>query len=327
MSPQTRLSAPPVSVPLKTRIKAHVAISRIDHWTKNVFVLPGIVVPLTLSRKGVNVVILLHHFLIGILAVCLIASSNYVINEVLDAPFDRQHPTKKNRPTALGLVNIPVAYVQWIVLMIAGMLLADLISTPFVMSVLGLWVMGCIYNIRPFRTKDVPYLDVISEAVNNPLRMLAGWYIVTVHFIPPISLLMSYWMVGCYFMALKRFSELRQIGNNMYAAAYRRSFMYYTERSLLVSVLFYASAGMLFFGAFLIRYRIELVLAFPLIAIVMAVYFNLAIELDSPVQNPEFLYRQKWLMISVVSCSALLLFLLQIDIPALRTTFSSTLPQ
>ena len=38
-----------------------------------------------------------------------------------------------------------------------------------------LWVMGCIYNIPPVRSKDLPYLDVLSEAVNNPLRMLAGW--------------------------------------------------------------------------------------------------------------------------------------------------------
>jgi len=30
------------------------------------------------------------------------ASSNYVINEMLDAPFDRLHPTKKNRPSACG---------------------------------------------------------------------------------------------------------------------------------------------------------------------------------------------------------------------------------
>jgi len=134
--------------------------------------------------------------------------------------------------------------------------------------------------------------------------MLAGWYMVTDTLIPPASLLACYWMIGAYFMALKRFSELREIGDPKRAAAYRRSFLHYTERSLLVSVMFYASSAMLFFGAFLIRYRIELVLAFPLVALVMAVYCNIAFEPDSAAQHPEFLYRNKPLMICVISLLA-----------------------
>ena len=39
--------------------------------------------------------------------------------------------------------------------------------------------MGCVYNIPPVRSKDLPYVDVLSEAINNPIRMLAGWFIVT----------------------------------------------------------------------------------------------------------------------------------------------------
>ena len=54
------------------------------------------------------------------------------------------------------------------------------------------------------------------------------------------------------------------------AAAYRKSFAYYTPERLLVSIMFYASAAMLFLGAFVMRYRLELILAFPLVALVMA---------------------------------------------------------
>ncbi len=196
----------------------------------------------------------------------------------------------------------------------------------FCLTVLVLWIMGCLYNIRPMRTKDVPYLDVLSESVNNPLRMLAGWYMVTDSLVPPISLLICYWMIGAYFMGLKRFSELREIGDREKAAAYRRSFHYYTERSLLVSVLFYGSSAMLFFGAFLIRYRIELVLSFPLVALVMAVYCNIAFETNSAAQHPEYLYRNKLLMVCVVSCSIAMLALLKYDIPALNRIFTPTLP-
>jgi hypothetical protein len=77
-----------------------------------------------------------------------------------------------------------------------------------------------------------PYLDVLSEAVNNPLRMLAGWFIVGTAAIPPASLLMSYWMVGCYFMAIKRYAELRSIVDLVQAVAYRKSFAFYTEERL-----------------------------------------------------------------------------------------------
>jgi len=124
----------------------------------------------------------------------------------------------------------------------------------------------------------------------------ARQYAVTSLLVPPISLLISYWMIGCYFMGLKRFSELNEIGDRGVAGSYRASFKRYTPESLLVSVVFYASTAMLFFGAFIIRYRIELILGFPLVALVMAIYFRLAFKPESSVQNPEKLYREPALM-------------------------------
>jgi len=59
-----------------------------------------------------------------------------------------------------------------------------------------------------------------------------------------------------------------------------------------VSVIFYASAAMLFFGAFVIRYRIETAAGIPAGGAVMAIYFKLAFKEHSAVQNPEKLYRE-----------------------------------
>ena len=53
---------------------------------------------------------------------------------------------------------------------------------------------------------------------------------------------------------------------------------------------------MLFLGAFIMRYRIELILGFPFIALTMAVYLKLAFKRESAVQNPEKLYREPLLM-------------------------------
>jgi hypothetical protein len=133
------------------------------------------------------------------------------------------------------------------------------------------------------RSKDVPILDVTSEAINNPIRLIAGWYMVTDGvFLPPLSLDISYWFVGCYFMGLKRFAEYRYMrSEGADPAEYRASFAWYDEERLLSTVVFYAAASMLFFGAFLMRYRIELVFSFPCAAWVMASYFHVAYKPDS----------------------------------------------
>jgi 4-hydroxybenzoate polyprenyltransferase len=259
-------------------------------------------------------------------SICLVASSNYVINEVLDAPSDRSHPVKRHRPVPSGRVSVPLAYVQWIALMVVGVALGLQVSRPFAITVGVLWVMGCIYNIPPVRSKDLPYVDVLSEAVNNPLRMLAGWFIGSSGTFAPGSLLLSYWMVGCYFMAIKRYAEFREIGDRSVAAAYRKSFAYYTSERLLVSIMFYGSAAMLFLGAFVMRYRLELILAFPLVALVMAMYLDLSFKEDSAVQRPEGLYREPKLMAAVVACAAAMAVLMLVDMPVLNKVFAPTAP-
>jgi decaprenyl-phosphate phosphoribosyltransferase len=305
-------------------IRGHLEIARVDYWIRNVFVFPGIVVALSVDHTQMTYGLWLRIFL-GLLSTCLVASSNYVINEIIDAPSDIYHPSKFARAVPSGRVSIRWAYAQWILLMIVGVGLGFTISIPFAATMVVLWIMGCIYNIPPVRSKDLPYLDVLSEAVNNPIRMLAGWFIVDTTAVPPASLLLSYWMVGCYFMAIKRYAELKSIANGIQAALYRKSFAFYTEERLLVSIVFYGSAAMLFFGAFLMRYRLELVLAFPLVAFVMAVYLSLAFKENGAAQAPERLTREPLLMVSVIICAVLLAVLLCFDIPILHRIFAPTI--
>ena len=117
--PSTPDQSVATQIDLTTRVRAHIAILRVDHWTKNIFILPGIVVPLSVSDVPLDGA-LAWRLIVGTLATCIIASSNYVLNEVLDAPFDRLHPIKNTRPVASGLVNIPIAYAQWLLLLAIG---------------------------------------------------------------------------------------------------------------------------------------------------------------------------------------------------------------
>lgn len=301
--------------------RGHWQIARVDHWIKNIFILPGIVAGIGLEThilpSGYATRIVL-----GLLAAGLVASSNYVINEIADAPFDRLHPEKCRRPIPQGAVSIPLVYAEWIVLGCAGLAVGWLVSRGLVFSLAVLWLMGCVYNIQPVRSKDVPFADVLTEAINNPLRLMIGWYIAGAHSLPPGSLLVSYWMIGCYLMALKRFSEHRSFGDAVALAAYRRSLARVSERGLLVSVTFYASTAMLCFGAFLMRYRMELVFSFPAVALVMAVYMWLAFRRNSAVEHPEQLYREPVLLASVLLCTGVMTVLLFIDLPWAHRLFS-----
>lgn len=307
-------------------LQGHLEICRFDHWIKNVFILPGLLIAISVYPQSISLH-LIYSIVIGFLAAGIIASSNYVINEILDAPFDALHPTKRLRPTPAGRVHIRWGYVQWIALMLLGLALGSLISKAFMYVLLWLWIMGCIYNIPPIRAKDVPYVDVLVESINNPIRLLIGWYIVSPPIQIPVSLLISYWMIGAYLMAIKRFAEMRDISKNISARQYRKSFAFYTEQNLLVSIMFYAAASMLFFGAFVMRYRLELILSFPLIAFIMAMYLNLAFKEDGVAQAPEKLWKEIPLMIASFLCLVLMVFLMNYPLPAFTAFFQQSVLQ
>jgi 4-hydroxybenzoate polyprenyltransferase len=187
---------------------------------------------------------------------------------------------------------------------------------------LALLVMGLLYNVPPMRLKDMPYLDVLSESINNPLRLFLGWFCVNDSYPPTLSLIMAYWMIGAFFMTVKRYAEYRRIGDKKVAENYRRSFAYYNEYRLILSMVYYASAFSLFFGIFMIRYRIELILSIPFLAGFIPMYMRLGFWTDSPAQYPERLYKQRGLMIYTAFCVVFVLSLLFIDIPLVEQVFA-----
>ena len=87
-----------------------------------------------------------------------------------------------------------------------------------------------------------------------------------------------------------------------------------------------AAAAMLFFGAFCMRYRLELILSFPLVALVMALYLNVALKPNSVAQNPEHLYRERGLMAAVVATTIAMVILLAVDLPVMHRLVRPTAP-
>lgn len=302
---------------------AYVKIARPDHWFKNIFVLPGILLAYFFAPSVVQETGWLR-LLAGLFATCLVASSNYVLNEILDAERDKHHPLKHNRPIPSGQVRLGVAYAEWLALAAAGIGLGLWVGPAFAVLAAALWVAGLSYNVPPVRLKDRPYADVISESINNPLRMGLGWYAAGMQEVPPVSVLAAYWMFGAFLMAVKRFAEYRHIDNPAQAARYRQSFAFYNDERLIESIVFYASMFGFLSGLFMARYRIELLCASPLVVLTMAYYMHLGFKPDSPAQRPENLYREPRLMALVAlsfGACALLLFL---DLPQLEEFFYVT---
>lgn len=274
----------------------YIRIARPDHWIKNLFILPGTFAAWALLRPTWDASAVLR-LALALASTCLVASANYVINEWLDAKFDRFHPTKKNRPVVVADLRPGPVYAEWALLAVAGLALSLLVGRLFFAMALWLFLMGIAYNVEPLRTKDIPFLDVLSESVNNMIRLLMGWFVLTDSSLPPCSVVFGYWMAGAFLMATKRFAEYRMIGDPERAGLYRKSFRRYTESSLLVSSFVYAMLSTFLLGVFLVKHRIELLLSIPFLVALFGMYLSIAYKPDSAAQKPEKLYHERGLML------------------------------
>lgn len=312
--------------------KEYFAMTRPDYWLKNIFIIPGLLFAIAVYHASISTQ-LLYNVVAGFLSSILLVSANYVLNEYLDAGFDKYHPLKHIRTAVVCNVNPYIIFSLYSVLASAGLLIGYTISVKFFAAAAFLLFMGVVYNVRPIRSKERVYVDVLTESINNPIRFALGWFMVPLasgHYLdnrwdleffdslPPLSIIIAYWMAGAFLMATKRFAEYRLIGNPELAGLYRRSFKYYTENSLLISMFFYAISCAFFLGIFLIKNRIEMLISFPFFALLFAWYLKIGLLKNSPVQGKEKLWTMKGFMIYLIIFSAFVCILMFVDIPWLR---------
>jgi 4-hydroxybenzoate polyprenyltransferase len=296
----------------------YVSIARPDHWVKHVFIIPGLALAFLLGAEPSFQPLMI---VAGFVSAALISSANYVVNEWLDADFDAHHPMKSARPAVAKALSRNIVIVEYSVLAVVGLWVAYLASMPlFVIAVLFL-VSGWTYNIPPLRSKDKAYLDVASEAINNPIRLAYGWAMVDMGTIPPSSLLLAYWAGGAFLMSTKRLAEYRTVSASHGVDVlhlYRSSFREYTESRLLLQSFAYAQLACFFIAVFLVKYRIEYVISFPLFALLFTVYLRLGLKQGSAAQTPERLFRESGLLIVVALLVTTLAVLTIVDVPALQ---------
>jgi len=296
-----------------------LSVMRPDHWLKNLFIFFG---------SGAAWVLLEIPFnsntiwlsLYCLIPACFVASANYILNEILDAPFDRLHPTKNKRSVASGLVNEKILWGLMAALLFgAGIISIPVFNTSYVLSLALLFLSGLVYNVTPIRLKDRAFLDVIAESFNNPIRLWLGWYaIAPSRSFPPLSVIMAWWMFGALLMTGKRYAEFRFIGDPERSGHYRKSFKTYTELSLLMAMVTYANLFCFCSGTAVAIYRPNLVLAFPLVVAAVIAYFNAALSFKGAKLEPEELLKNPLMIVCTLVALGFAAFLVitPLDLPS-----------
>jgi 4-hydroxybenzoate polyprenyltransferase len=279
---------------------------RFDHWIKNLVVPVGSLLALAADRvspDGAAIATISAAFVVS----GLVSSVNYAVNEVLDAPFDARHPTKRNRPVPSGRVRIgPLLAVATAVGCLAFGLSWWLLPGPVLVGCGALFLAGLAYNLPPIRLKDWPYLDVVTESLTNPIRLAIGWYAVSVTRLPGL-LLLSVWSLGAFVMTGKRLAELRLLGAA--AARYRPTFRAYSVRGLLLVQLGYAVIGLAALARLTATLRPAALPGLPLVAALLAWTFKMTFEAERPLIDPEHLYHRPVFLLSAIAVLVLLVSL------------------
>ena len=147
-------------------LKGLVKLMRPKQWAKNLLIFAA---PLfVLSHLPPNA---FQRAMLTFAAMCLLSSSVYVVNDLLDAERDRQHPVKKNRPIASGLVPVATATVLAWLLFAGGLGLAFFVGVDVLITCGVYLALQIFYNLLG---KHVPLLDVFLIALGFVLRAGLG---------------------------------------------------------------------------------------------------------------------------------------------------------
>lgn len=188
---------------------------RVHQWLKNLLVF----VPL-LTAFGLDSPAMIGHAIVGFVAFCLVASGGYFVNDLLDLPADRMHPTKRHRPLASGRLSVPAGVAAGGASLLLGLLLGAATSAAFAGWLVGYAVLTLAYSTT---IKRYAIFDLLALAALYTVRILAGGAAIGVE--------VSFWLLAfsvfLFFSlaTIKRCGELRLVRSRSETAARGRGYV------------------------------------------------------------------------------------------------------
>ena len=190
---------------LPNPVRGLIRTMRPTQWTKNGFVFAGILFDRKLTDPDA-----LAHVLAAFALLCLVASTIYIINDLVDIERDRLHPRKRKRALPSG--QLPVSWAKTAAVMFPLIALGtSLLLTPAFTLVLAIYLV--LHIAYSFRLKNVVIIDVFAIAAGFVLRLVAGVVVIDVTNFSP-------WLYVCagllaLFLAIgKRRQELILLADN-----------------------------------------------------------------------------------------------------------------
>lgn len=208
---------------LKDKLPPWLRLLRPHQWLKNGFVLVGMLFAHAWEEPG-----LVYKALAATVAFCLLSSSVYIFNDLIDREQDRLHPQKRNRPLASGAISVPAA--------LALLVLCLGIAIDIVLRAIGQaeWVFLtylCVNIAYTLRLKHIVILDVFLISAGFMLRLLAGTLALGI--VPSQWLLLCGLMLTLFLGFTKRRAELNAMHTDEGAArAHRRVLEHYSPHLL-----------------------------------------------------------------------------------------------
>ncbi len=160
-------------------LKALFKTMRPRQWPKNGFVFAALIFDRQLSLSNLEP---LARSVATFILFCLISSSVYIINDLIDVEADRKHPTKRNRPIASGKLPANVALIAAILLIVITLPLCYLLTPALGLIALGYLLLNLAYSLW---LKHLPLVDVIVIAICFVLRVGAGVVVISVERFSP----------------------------------------------------------------------------------------------------------------------------------------------
>ncbi len=253
----------------KERINLFLRAGRVNQWIKNFIIFTAIVFSGKLFEVN-----LLWQSMAAFFIFCLLSSTSYILNDIIDYPYDVKHPIKKHRPIASGKISIQQATFMVFVLTLVSLIIALFFSIPFFFISFIFLLLHFFYSLY---LKKFPVIDIFTISFSFMLRALAGEVATGFHI--PIWLLLTIFFGSLFMATVKRHAELVTQGRET-----RASLTFYKEHLLDFLTNTFATASIVAYSFYTYFERL------PQVSTVFTDTFT--------VLYPSFEAR-KWMMITI----------------------------